>query len=253
MLSENVKEIISRVEINCDMGEGYSLYKCGDDEGIMPYIDLANVACGFHASDPSVMYSTVALAKKHDVKVGAHPSFPDRQGFGRRVMAMEPEEITAAVLYQVGALTSFLRQAKMDLHHIKAHGALYTLASRDRTVASAIAAAADVYGVPLMGMANTVHEEVWASRSSGFLAEYYTDLDYNPDGSLILTRDHVAYDPQLAADRSIRVLTDGVASAVDGSDIPMRADCICIHSDTPGAVELARTVSHAVKSHLSAA
>jgi hypothetical protein len=97
MLSENVKEIISGVEINCDMGEGYSRYKCGDDEGIMPYIDLANVACGFHASDPSVMHSTVALAKKHDVKVGAHPSFPDRQGFGRRVMAMEPEEVSLTI------------------------------------------------------------------------------------------------------------------------------------------------------------
>lgn len=239
------------VAINCDMGEGYSIYRCGDDEGIMPFITLANVACGFHASDPVVMQRTVALAKQHGVKVGAHPSLPDRDGFGRRELKMERRELTASVIYQVGALVAFLQAAGMELHHIKPHGALYGMASRDAEVASAIAEAADVFGVPLMGMANTMHEQVWAARPEGFLAEYYTDLDYRPDGSLIITREHVAYDPAVAAQRAIRAITEGRATAVDGTDIPMRADCVCVHSDTPGAVALAKSVREALQPYLS--
>ncbi|MGD9526351.1 5-oxoprolinase subunit PxpA [Pseudonocardia sp.] len=240
------------VAINCDMGEAYSIYRCGDDEGIMPYITVANVACGFHAADPVVMQKTVALAKRHGVRVGAHPSLPDREGFGRREMTMEPAELTACVVYQVGALAGFLRAEGMQLHHVKPHGALYGMASRNEEVAAAVADAADVFGVPLMGMANTVHERVWGGRDAGFLAEYYTDLDYRPDGSLIITREHVAYDPAIAAERAVRAVTDGLATAVDGSDIPMRADCVCVHSDTPGAVDLAKSVHDALRPYLTA-
>ncbi|GLY67891.1 5-oxoprolinase subunit PxpA [Amycolatopsis taiwanensis] len=239
------------VAINCDMGEAYSIYRCGDDEGIMPYITVANVACGFHAADPVVMRKTVALAKEHSVKVGAHPSLPDREGFGRREMKLDSEELTASVVYQVGALSGFLRGAGMPLNHIKPHGALYGMASRDESVARAVAAAADVFDVPLMGMANTMHEKVWGQRPQGFIAEYYTDLDYGDDGSLIITRDHVAYDPAVAAARSVRAVTEGVATSVNGNDIPMRADCVCVHSDTPGAVDLARSVHQALKPYLS--
>lgn len=239
------------VAINCDMGEAYSIYRCGDDEGIMPYITVANVACGFHASDPVVMRKTVALAKEHSVKVGAHPSFPDRDGFGRREMKMDAEELTAAIVYQVGALAGFLRAEGMPLNHVKPHGALYGLAARDESVAEAVGAAADVFDAPLMGMANTVHERVWGRRSQGFIAEYYTDLDYRADGSLIITREHVAYDPAVAAERSVRAVTEGVATSVDGTDIPMRADCVCVHSDTPGAVDLAKSVHAALKPFLT--
>src|SRR5579884_3475731 len=139
------------VAINCDMGEAYSIYRCGDDEGIMPYITVAIVACGFHASDPVVMRRTVALAKRYSVRVGAHPSLPDRDGFGRREMKMDRDELTASVIYQVGALSAFLAAEDMPLNHIKPHGALYGMSSRDETVAAAIADAADVFGVPLMG------------------------------------------------------------------------------------------------------
>ncbi|WP_030263574.1 LamB/YcsF family protein [Streptomyces violens] len=239
------------VAINCDMGEAYSIYRCGDDEGIMPYITVANVACGYHASDPVVMQKTVALAKQYGVKVGAHPSFPDRDGFGRREMKLERHELTAAVIYQVGALAAFLKAQDMPLNHIKPHGALYGLASRNEEVAQAIADAADVFGVPLMGMANTMHEQVWGTRDAGFIAEYYTDLDYRSDGSLIITREHAAYDPAVAAERSVRVVTEGVATSIDGKDLPMRADCICVHSDTPGAVDLAKTVHAALQPHLT--
>lgn len=234
--------------INCDMGEGFGLYRCGDDEAIMPYITLANVACGFHASDPMVMKKTVRAAKQYGVKVGAHPSYPDLQGFGRREMKMDPEELTACIIYQVGALKGFLEAEGMELHHIKPHGALYGVAARDETVANAIADAAAAFGeIPVMGMANTVHEEVYTKRGLPFLAEYYTDLDYTDEGALIITREHVAYDPEKAAAGAVRVVTEGKATSVTGRDIPMRADCVCVHSDTPGAVELARAVHDALK------
>lgn len=237
------------VIINCDMGEGFSLYRCGNDEGIMPHIHIANVACGFHAGDPVVMRKTVKLAKKHGVQVGAHPSFPDLQGFGRREMKMSREELSACVIYQVGALKAFLEAEGMPLNHIKPHGALYTSASRDESVAHAIADAVEVFKVPVLGMANTKHEAIYLARGLKFLAEYYTDLEYNDDGSLILTREHAAVDAESAARLAIRVLKEGKAKAATGKDIPMRADCICVHSDTPGAVGIARVMSRELASY----
>lgn len=239
------------VVINCDMGEAFSLYRCGDDEAIMPYITVANVACGFHASDPYVMKRTVELAKRHGVKVGAHPSYPDLQGFGRREMKMQRDELAACIVYQVGALKGFLDANDMPLNHIKPHGALYVAASRDPAVAHAIADAVEVFGVPVMGMCNTEHEKVYVSRGLTFLSEYYTDLEYNDDGTLILTRVHQAVDAHEAARRSIRVIKENKAPAASGKDIPMHADCICVHSDTPGAVELARVVYEELTPYLS--
>jgi 5-oxoprolinase (ATP-hydrolysing) subunit A len=231
------------VAVNCDIGEAYGMWSLGDDAAIMPYISMANVACGFHAGDPVVMRDTVALAKAHDVNVGAHPSYPDLQGFGRRVMDMDPEELTAAILYQTGALKAFLDAEGMPLGHIKPHGALYGVAARDESVANAIADAAAVYGVPVLGMAATKHEEVYTARGLTFLAEYYADLDYDDEGGLIITRTHVAYDPAQVAERVERVLREGVAVSATGREIPMRADLVCVHSDTPGAAELAKAVA----------
>lgn len=237
--------------INCDMGEGFGLYRCGDDAGIMPYITLANVACGFHASDPTVMHKTVRLAKKHGVKVGAHPSLPDLQGFGRREMKMQPQELTDCLIYQVGALKAFLDAEGMPLNHIKPHGALYGMAARSEEIAGAICDAADVFRVPLLGMAGTKHEEVYTKRGFKFLAEFYVDLDYDKDGKLIITREHEAWDPKLAAQRTLRAVTEKKVKTVDGNDIPMRADCICVHSDTPGAVAVAQAVKDAIKQYLN--
>jgi len=241
-----------RVMINCDMGEAFGLYRMGDDEGIMPFITVANVACGFHASDPVVMRNTVRLAKKHGVKVGAHPSYPDLQGFGRREMKMDPEELTACIIYQVGALKGFLETNGIELNHIKPHGSLYGVSSRDEAVANAVADAAEAFGgVPLMGMANTVHEDVYTKRGLPFLAEYYTDLDYTDEGGLIITREHVAHDPAKAAAGAVRAVTEGKATSINGKEIPMRADSVCVHSDTPGAVELAAAVHAALKPYLN--
>lgn len=241
------------IEINCDMGEAFGLYRCGDDEGIMPLIDVANVACGFHASDPVVLRRTVRLAKRHGVRVGAHPSFPDLQGFGRREMRMEHDELVACVIYQVGALKAFLDLEGMPLNHVKPHGALYGAASRDPAVAGAVAEAVSAFGVPIMGMAGTAHEDVYTGRGLGFIPEYYTDLDYTDEGRLLITREHAPTDPDEAARRAVGVARDGLATSVRGKAFPMRATSFCVHSDTPTAVPLATAVRAALKPWLAAA
>jgi UPF0271 protein len=234
------------VDINVDIGEAYGIWRLGDDEALMPHVALANVACGFHAGDPVVMRDTVAAAKAHGVRVGAHPSYPDLQGFGRRTMEMDADELTAAIVYQVGALRAFLDAEDLELSHLKPHGALYGRSARDEAVAHAIADAAELFGVPVLGMAGTVHEAVYTSRGLGFVAEYYADLEYDDDGSLVITRRHGAHDPDEAARRAVRAIVDGVAISRSGKEIPMRADCVCVHSDTPGVVELARALNAAL-------
>lgn len=238
------------VGINCDMGESFGLYRMGDDAAIMSYITIANVACGFHASDPTVMARTVRLAKKHGVKVGAHPSLPDLQGFGRREMKMQPDELTDCILYQVGALTGFLEREGMPLNHIKPHGALYGMAARSEEVARAVAKAAGVFKVPLMGMAGTLHEKVYKAAGVPFISEFYADLDYAKDGSLIITREHEAVDPKAAAKRALRAVEEGKVKSVQGPDVRVRADCVCVHSDTPGAVEVAKAVHQTLASYM---
>ena len=239
--------------INCDMGEGFGLYKMGADEAIMPLITVANVACGFHASDFNHMRNTVRLAKQHGVKVGAHPSLPDLQGFGRREMKIGRDELANCIIYQIGALKGFLEAEAMPLNHIKPHGALYGMAARMEEIAHAVCDAADIFKVPLMGMVNTCHERVYAARGHGFIAEFYTDLDYGDDGALIITREHEAKDPKEAAARSVRAIKEGKVASIGGKDVVVRADAICVHSDTPNAVAITTAVREAVKPWLEAA
>jgi UPF0271 protein len=239
--------------INCDMGESFGLYHIGDDEALMPLISLANVACGFHGSDYNHMRATVRLAKQHGVRVGAHPSLPDLQGFGRREMKMPREELANCMIYQVGALKGFLEAEDMPLNHIKPHGALYGMAARIEEVAHAVADAADVFRVPILGMKGTLHERVYAARGHAFLAEFYADLFYNDDGSLIITRKHDPVDAAEAATRSLRAIKEGKTKSVSGKDVAVGADAICVHSDTPNAVEVARAVGEAVRPYLEAA
>ncbi len=238
------------VAINCDMGESFGLYKIGDDEGLMPHITIANIACGFHASDPTVMANTVRLAKQHNVKIGAHPSLPDLQGFGRREMKMRAEELTDCIVYQVGALKGFLEREGMKLFHVKPHGSLYGMATKSQEVAKAVADAVKVFNVPVLGMAGTMHEKVYPAEGLDFISEYYADLDYADDGSLIITREHHAVDPKQAARRALRAVKEGVAETVNGREVPVRADCICVHSDTPNAVAVAQAVKTAIADYL---
>ncbi len=233
--------------INCDMGEGFGLYRIGDDEGLMPLIDVANVACGFHASDFNHMRRTVQLAKRCGVKVGAHPSLPDLQGFGRREMKIGREELVNCMIYQIGALKGFLQAEGVELNHIKPHGSLYGMAARMEDVAHAMADVADIFRVPLYGMAGTLHETVYTARGHAFVSEFYADLDYNDQGGLIITREHAATDPAAAAAACLRAMREGVVRSVGGVDVAVRADAICVHSDTPNAVQVAQAVRSAVK------
>ena len=234
--------------LNCDMGESFGLYRIGDDAGLMPLIDVANVACGFHASDYNHMRSTVQLAKKHGVKVGAHPSLPDLQGFGRREMKIGREEMTNCLIYQIGALKGFLQAEGMELNHIKPHGSLYGMAARMEDIAHAICDAADIFKVPLFGMIGTLHETIYQARGHKFLSEFYADLDYNDAGGLIITREHHATDEVKATAACLRAITQGKVTSVGGVDVKVRADTICVHSDTPNAVALAQAVRGAISS-----
>jgi len=233
--------------INCDMGEGFGLYRMGNDAAMMPLIDLANVACGFHASDPSIMRATVRLAKQHGVKVGAHPSLPDMQGFGRRAMAVTPAEVEDLVIYQVGALKAFLNSEAMPLNHVKPHGALYGMAARDGAIAAAIADAVRPFGVPILGMAFTAHEKVYVEKGVEMIAEFYADLDYDGEGNLILSRVHDAVDPVQATERVLRVMREQLVRTTAGRDIPVRATTVCVHSDTPAAVAIAGELARALR------
>lgn len=235
--------------INCDMGESFGLWKLGDDEGLMPSIDIANVACGFHASDFNHMRKTVQLAKANGVKVGAHPSLPDLQGFGRREMKIGREEMANCLIYQIGALKGFLDAEGMVLNHIKPHGSLYGMAARMPDIAHAICDAADVYKVDILGTIGTLHESVYPERGHGFQSEYYIDLDYNDEGFVIITRDHPAVDPVLAAAKAVRAVREGLVASINGNDVRVRADTICVHSDTPNAVELASAIRAALGRH----
>lgn len=235
--------------INCDMGEGFGLYRIGDDDGLMPLIDVANVACGFHASDFNHMRRTVQLAKQHGVKVGAHPSLPDLQGFGRREMKIGREELANCIIYQIGALSGFLAAEGVVLNHIKPHGSLYGMAARMEDIAHAVADAADIFKVPLFGMAGTLHEKVYTARGHGFVSEFYADLDYNDDGGLIITREHAPTDPEHAAAACLRAMKEGRVASISGKDVAVRADAICVHSDTPNAVAVAKAVRQCVTSH----
>jgi len=235
--------------INCDMGESYGIWRFGDDSKIMPGIDLANVACGFHASDFNHMRATVRLAKAHGVAVGAHPSLPDLQGFGRREMRIGREELANCLIYQIGALAGFLKAEGVELNHIKPHGSLYGMAARDPEIAHAICDAADVFKAPLLGMMGTEHERVYGARGHRFLGEAYVDLDYADDGTLIISRDHPPVDPADAAARGVRAAREGVVRSIGGKDIKVSAETICVHSDTPGA----HAIVAALRSALAAA
>lgn len=239
--------------VNSDMGEGIGLHRFGNDPELMNVIDLANVACGFHAGDPDTMATTVALAVTKGVHIGAHPSLPDQWGFGRRSMALTPEEVESLVRYQVGALTGFLLQHGASLHHLKPHGSLYGMVARDPALMESVAKVATDYEVAVLGMAGTAHESVCSEYGVPFVGELYVDLDYDAEGGLIIQRTPHATDPGAAADRVTRAMTTGRILAVDGTELPIRFDSVCVHSDAPGAPAVASAVKKAIDGHPSSA
>jgi len=237
---------VSPIEINSDLGESFGLLSFGHDRGLLEVIDAANIACGFHAGDPHVMAETVELAAAAGVSLGAHPGLPDLPGFGRRVMNMSPDEVRDIVVYQVGALAGFVADVDAHLGHVKPHGALYGMLGRDETLMRPVAELAARRGLRLFGMAGTAHQSAAEAAGAEFVSELYVDLNYRADGSLIIVRRPQATDPGAAADRVKRAIDTGRIAAEDGTSIPVEFSSICIHSDVPNCVDVARAVSAAL-------
>jgi len=235
-----------RVDLNADVGESFGSYRLGEDEEVIKHVTSVNIACGMHAGDPLVMRRTVSLAKEAGAAVGAHPGYPDLQGFGRRYLALTPEEVEAFAIYQVGALWAFCRSAGVPLRHVKAHGVLYNVAARDGAIAEAIArAVAQVdSGLVLVGLAGS--ELLRAGERLGLrvAGEAFADRGYNPDGTLVPRGcpGAIIHDPEAVAERVLRMVREGRVAASDGSDIEVRPDTVCFHGDTPGAARLVRYV-----------
>lgn len=234
------------IAINSDMGESLGIHSFGNDPGLLPLIDAANVACGFHAGDPTNIRLTVEAAAEAGIRIGAHPGLPDIWGFGRREMKLDADEVRDIVAYQVGALSGFLKAQGVPLSHIKPHGSLYGMVARDPALMESVCDVAEVYGVGVYGMAGTHHQSVAQARGIPFTAELYVDLAYRADGSLIIVRRPKATPPDVAAERARRALVDGIVVADTGEEIPMSFESICVHSDTPNAVDVALAVREVV-------
>jgi len=235
-----------RIDLNSDLGESFGPWPMGQDAALMASITSANVACGFHAGDPGAMRETVALATAHGVAIGAHPGFPDLVGFGRREMKTTPQEVEDFVVYQVAALAGIAATQGMPLQHVKAHGALYNMACRDRALADAIARAVAMIDRRLILFGLPGSELLRAGEAAGLpvAAEVFADRAYERDGSLASRNKpgSVIHDTEAVVARAVRMVRDRDVVAVDGSVIPLEAQTICLHGDTPGAADLARAV-----------
>ncbi|KAJ5248715.1 lactam utilization protein LamB [Penicillium chermesinum] len=209
--------------INVDMGEGYGNFICGPDKELLPMIDQANVACGFHAGDPMIMAETVALCKAHNVKIGAHPGLPDVQGFGRREIKFSPEEHTANVVYQIGALKAFLDREGLEMHHVKPHGILYGMMARDLEIARAVWAAVPK-GMRVFGLAGSHMETAAKEAGLVFWAEYFADVKYRADGTLIIDRKKQPWDPEDVRKHVSKQLYEGRVFAATGEDVDLQIE-----------------------------
>ncbi|MEO8076841.1 MAG: 5-oxoprolinase subunit PxpA [Acidobacteriota bacterium] len=232
------------IDLNCDMGESFGAYTIGADAGVMPSISSASIACGYHGGDPAVMRRTVRLAREAGVSVGAHPGLPDLAGFGRREMRVTPDETEDLVLYQIGALAAIARSEGVALRHVKAHGALYNMAARDRSLADAIARAVRAFDPTLILFALPASALARAGEAARLTVatEGFADRSYEADGSLTPRSRPGAVIHDLAAvvERAVRMAVEGRVIATDGSEIPVRVETLCTHGDTPGAPELTR-------------
>ena len=238
------------VDLNCDLGESFGAYRLGNDAEMLELVTSANIACGFHAGDPSVMKKTVQLALAKQVAVGAHPGLPDLAGFGRREMAVSPEEVFDMVVYQTGALAAFVKAEGGTLHHVKPHGALYNMAAVNSSLAEAIAEA--VYKLHpeaiLYGLAGS--ELIKAGKKLGLktASEVFADRTYQPNGTLTSRRlpNALITDQQQAVKQVVRMVKAGKVTTVQGTDVTIQADTICIHGDGPHAIPFARQIREAL-------
>lgn len=233
-----------RIDLNSDVGESFGPWPMGHDAAVMRSITSANVACGYHAGDPGVMRATVQLAREAGVSVGAHPGFPDLAGFGRREMKISPKDVEDLVLYQIGALAAIAGAEGIRLAHVKAHGALYNMAARDRALADAIARAVRAFDSSLVLFGLPGSELLTSGERAGLrvASEGFADRAYEPDGSLAPRTEpgSVIHDPEKVVQRSLRMVRDGRVAARNGAELTIRVDTLCTHGDTPGAENLTR-------------
>ena len=235
-----------QIDISCDMGESFGPWKMGFDEEMMQYISSANIAGGFHASDPTTMRKTVALAKDYGVAVGVHPGYRDLVGFGRREMNVPPDEIHDEIIYQLGALREFARYYDMEVQHIKPHGALYMVAASDEELSRAIIESIQRVdpGLLLFCMQASVTYQLAQKMDQPVVAEFYADREYNDEGQIVFTRSVAEeLDPEEVGDRVVRAVTEKKVKTESGKDVDVASDSVCVHGDTPGAVRLAEVIA----------
>jgi len=239
------------VDLNADVGERFDSWRPGDDEAILKVVTTAHVACGFHSGDPTVMFETVSTAVRFGVSVGAHPSYPDRQGFGRRPMDIDPRRIRADVLYQIAALDGIARAVGTSVRSVKAHGALYNRMAVDADCAEAVAKATRDFADDLWLVVPAGSLAVEVARSSGLRVaeEAFCDRRYSPDGTLASRSDEgaVITDADEAAERAVRLVRDHEVESTDGGTLRLSPSTLCVHGDTPGAASLAHTVRAALE------
>lgn len=236
-----------QIDLNADLGESFSAWRMGDDDAMLNIVTSANVACGFHAGDPVVMQRTVATAAERGVVIGAHVSYPDRAGFGRRFLDVAPAELTADVLYQLGALDGMCRIAGTQVRYVKPHGALYTAMSHHEAQAEALLEAIEAFNpeLPVVGLPDSLLLRMAAERGIGTVAEAFADRGYQADGTLLPRSEPgaVLHDPDAIAARMLDLVVDGQVELADGSGrIDVEAHSICVHSDTPNTIAIARRV-----------
>lgn len=231
-----------RIDLNADLGEGFGPWALADDDALLDLVTSANVACGFHAGDPMIMRATTRAAVERGVSIGAHVAYRDLAGFGRRFLAVTPAELTADVVYQLGALDAFARLAGDRVRYVKPHGALYNAIVRHEEQARAVVDAVVAYDatLPVVGMSGSAVLRLAREAGLPVVHEVFADRGYEPDGSLVPrgAQGAVLHDPLEVADRALRLVTEGVVVASDGREITVEADSVCVHSDTPGAVSL---------------
>ena len=236
-----------KVDLNADMGESYGRWTLGDDEALMPHLASANIACGFHGGDPHVMRKTVALALEHGVGIGAHVAFPDLIGFGRRRLEATPEEIQDYVVYQAGAIRAFAEAAGGRLQHVKPHGALYTTIVDSDEHARAVADAVALLGPEVILLMPPEVGPAAGRAGVPFVAEGYVDLDYDAAGKLVLERVKQLRDPEEMGERAVKLVRDGRVPTVDGGELELHVESICVHGDAPNAPEIARAIRQALQ------
>jgi 5-oxoprolinase (ATP-hydrolysing) subunit A len=239
--------VATRIDLNADMGESYGRWTLGDDAALMPHLTSANVACGFHGGDPHVMRQTVALAVEHGVGVGAHVAFPDLIGFGRRRLAATPEEIQDYLVYQSGALRAFVEAAGGRLQHVKPHGALYTAIVDSSEHAQAVAEAVALLGPGVILLMPPEVGPAAARAGVPFVPEGYVDLDYDSSGKLVLERVKQLRDPAEMGARAVRLAREGRVPTVDGDELELQVESICVHGDAPNAPQIARAIGEALR------